>query len=360
MKIYLGSDHAGFKLKETVKVFLEDQGLKVIDQGNLKYQANDDYPFFAHKVASTVASDKSARGILFCGNAQGVCIAANKVKGIRAAVGYSTYGAETSRLDDDSNILCLAGRVLTPKQAKDIAAIWLKTDFSGATRHERRIAQVQQIEEEKWKSVEIIPAILEDSFTRFERKVKKIEQYFPLAQIDVADGKFVNNKTFSDWKLIRTLNTEILFDLHLMMEKPDNYLDTVNSYKKINRVFFHIESDVHPRRFINRVKAKKGRVGVVLNPDTPVRKVKALLKHVDAVQVMGVNPGFYGAKFIKPYSKIKQLRSWNKEIHIVVDGGVKPSNASQLIEAGADALAVGSFLNKHANWKQAVAKLKGF
>ncbi len=358
-KIYLGSDHAGFMLKEAVKQYLLEYGLKVVDQGNDNFQSEDDYPFFSHKVASQVALSKNARGLLFCGNAQGVCIAANKVAGVRAALGYSPYGAETSRLDDNSNVLCLAGRVLTAKQAKEIVTVWLETEFSNEVRHKRRLDQVREIEDKKWRSIEIIPTILEKNFAGFQRKVRKVEKYFPLAQIDVADGSFVPSIDFSDWKQIRKIKTDLNYDLHLMHQRPDEYLKQFNSFGKVVRVFFHLESQVKAKQIIASLKRKNVRVGVAINPETSARKIKGLLKLLDAVLIMAVKPGHNGSQFIEPYDKIKQIRKWAPDLTIVIDGGVSPKNSLKLIKAGATALAVGNFLNKSKNWERAIRRLRG-
>lgn len=146
--IYIGSDHAGFALKESVKEYLDQKGIEYLDVGAHEYVPDDDYPDIGYDVAKQVVSSKEkARGILICGNAQGICIAANKVNGARAVTGYSEYAAKTSRQDDNANILCLAGRVLKPTQAKRIVGTWLRTPFSGAKRHERRLRRLKQLEQ---------------------------------------------------------------------------------------------------------------------------------------------------------------------------------------------------------------------
>lgn len=145
--IYLGADHAGFNLKEDIKKYLRELGEKFEDLGNENFDPTDDYPDYAYPVAQKVASEAGARGILFCGNAQGVCILANKVKRVRAAVGADEYVAKTSRTDDNSNILCLPGRVLTADEARKIVKSWLATDFSGAERHLRRLKKMEEIED---------------------------------------------------------------------------------------------------------------------------------------------------------------------------------------------------------------------
>ena len=145
--VFLGSDHAGFKLKEVIRIYLEELDVHYIDFGNTKYDPNDDYPDYSYAVAKQVA-DGMGKGLLFCGNAEGVCMVANKVDGVRAAIGYNEYAAKTSRQDDDANILCLPGRVITNEEAKAIVKIWLSTNFSEDERHKRRLEKIKKIEEE--------------------------------------------------------------------------------------------------------------------------------------------------------------------------------------------------------------------
>lgn len=144
--LYIGSDHAGFKLKEEVKKYLEFLGYSFVDVGAKTFNEKDDYPEFSQAVAEKVAADTHAKGILICGNGVGVCMAANKIKGIRAGIGYNTSVAKTMRTDDDANVLCLAGRVLSTEFARAIVRLWLETAFSGEERHVRRLKQVSAIE----------------------------------------------------------------------------------------------------------------------------------------------------------------------------------------------------------------------
>lgn len=145
-RIYIGADHAGFHLKKHLVRFLEEHGYDLSDLGAHELDPRDDYPDIAAKVATSVAGSH-ARGILLCGNAEGVCMAANKVKKIRAALGYSVYAARTSRVDDDANILCLPARVLTRNEAERITLRFLTTEFSGAARHVRRLKKLEKLEQ---------------------------------------------------------------------------------------------------------------------------------------------------------------------------------------------------------------------
>lgn len=148
--IYIGADHAGWKLKETLEEYLKGGGFKVVDMGNQDLVADDDYPDFGYAVAKRVVTDEGSHGIVICGNAQGICIVANKVKGARAATGFNKDVAETSRTDDNANILCLPGLHINAKQATEIVNAWLSTEFSGADRHVRRLKKVEQIENEEF------------------------------------------------------------------------------------------------------------------------------------------------------------------------------------------------------------------
>ena len=147
-KIYLGSDHAGFRLKEAVKEFLKKAGYAVEDAGAGSYDAEDDYPDFIYKAASKVAKDKQSKGIVFGGSGQGEAIAANKVKGIRAALYYgkNMEMVELSRTHNDANILSLGARFLTEKDAIKAIKIWLNTPFNNKERHLRRIKKISKLE----------------------------------------------------------------------------------------------------------------------------------------------------------------------------------------------------------------------
>ncbi|MCX6780747.1 MAG: RpiB/LacA/LacB family sugar-phosphate isomerase [Candidatus Magasanikbacteria bacterium] len=145
--IYIGADHAGFELKEAVVEYLRYVNIPFEDLGPKTMIPDDDYPKVAHAVAEKVEADpKTDRGLLFCGNGVGVCVVANKHKGVRAGIGYNLQAAETMRTDDDANVLCLAGRILQPDFAKAIVKKFLNTKFSGEARHVRRIAEVAALE----------------------------------------------------------------------------------------------------------------------------------------------------------------------------------------------------------------------
>ena len=143
--IIIGSDHAGYKLKELIKGYLSEIGENYNDLGT-NSEESCDYPVFAEKVAKEVVNAGNARGILVCGSGIGVSIAANKVNGVRAALCMSAELAEMSRRHNDANILCLGARYIDFEGAKSIIKVFLSTEFEGG-RHERRVQEIKDIEE---------------------------------------------------------------------------------------------------------------------------------------------------------------------------------------------------------------------
>lgn len=142
--IYIAADHAGFAKKEYLKRYGEAHGIPFQDLGAQILKKNDDYPDYAKKLAHEVKKSPLHKGILLCGSGQGVCITANKIRGIRAALAWNTQSARASRSDDNTNVLCLAARLLSQKQLEDIVRTWLKTPFSKKPRHTRRIKKIEK------------------------------------------------------------------------------------------------------------------------------------------------------------------------------------------------------------------------
>jgi len=149
MKIYLGSDHQGFHLKEKVFAYLTKHGYGVEDVGDKTPDPQDDFPEFAQAVALKIigSDDNDPRGILLCGGGQGMCMAANRFRGIRASVIWDAFEAKMTRNDNDSNVLCLPARILEYDEHawEGIIETWLSTPFAAATRFKRRNAQIDEL-----------------------------------------------------------------------------------------------------------------------------------------------------------------------------------------------------------------------
>ena len=148
MKIAMGSDHAGFTLKDDLKKFVESLGHEVIDVGTHSTDPVD-YPDFAEKVSVEVISGRAERGILLCGSGVGASVAANKVPGIRAANCEDYYSAHQGVEHDNMNVLVLGGRIVGTALAEDMVRGYLAAEYTHAERHERRLAKVQAIEDRR-------------------------------------------------------------------------------------------------------------------------------------------------------------------------------------------------------------------
>lgn len=148
MRIAIGSDHAGYQLKEEIKEFLKKEGFSVEDCG--VYDANpSDYPDIAFRVAERVVRGEFDRAILVCGTGIGMCMAADKVPGVRCAVCSDETSARFARTHNDANILAIGARILGADLAKNIVKVFLSTSFSGEERHLRRIRKIKEYEKKK-------------------------------------------------------------------------------------------------------------------------------------------------------------------------------------------------------------------
>lgn len=145
MTIYLGADHDGWALKEKIKTSLQAQGHKVSDQGNLKHEADDDYPDYAKRVALMMKKNKDSRGILCCDSGQGMMMAANRFKHLRAAFGHDEAIIKQARQDEDVNVLCLMTRGLSLKQAEHFIKLFLESKFKAIPRYKRRIQKLNKL-----------------------------------------------------------------------------------------------------------------------------------------------------------------------------------------------------------------------
>ena len=146
MKIHLGCDHAGFELKEKVAQHLKSKGHEVIDHGAKTYDALDDYPVFCFLAAKGAAQDPNSLGIVMGGSGNGEQIAANKIKGVRAALAWSVETAKLAREHNNANVIGIGGRMHTESESLAIVDAFINTNFSNDERHMRRINQLSEYE----------------------------------------------------------------------------------------------------------------------------------------------------------------------------------------------------------------------
>lgn len=196
--------------------------------------------------------------------------------------------------------------------------------------------------------IKMAPSILSADFARLLEDVKKVENAgCEYLHIDVMDGHFVPNITLGPC-IVKALRKDVnmVFDAHLMIENPDNYIKDF-AEAGCDIIVVHEEACTHLHRTIQNIKSHNVKAGVALNPATPIENIKYVLKDLDMVLIMTVNPGFGGQSFIEGMiDKIKQLKALIKEqgldVDIQVDGGIKPSNVDKVVKAGANVIVAGS------------------
>jgi ribose 5-phosphate isomerase B len=148
MRVAIGADHGGFELKQRLVQVLRDAGHEMLDLGAHSVESGDDYPDYARAVGRAVVEGKAERGVLVCGSGAGASIAANKIRGIRAALSHDTYTAHQMVEHDNANVCCLGARVIGPELAAEIVRVFVGARFTGEERHVRRLAKVAAMEEE--------------------------------------------------------------------------------------------------------------------------------------------------------------------------------------------------------------------
>ena len=212
--------------------------------------------------------------------------------------------------------------------------------------------------------VKIAPSILSANFTKLGEEIINLNNTSAeYIHIDIMDGHFVPNLTFgaSIVQQLRPLTSKI-FDTHLMVKNPENFVDGFIK-AKVDIITFHIESTTHHDRLVKYIKDKGIKVGIALNPSTHENALEYLIDEIVLILVMTVNPGFGGQTFLSnQLAKIKNIKDnliKNKNIELEVDGGVNFQNSIHLIQAGADVLVAGTTIFQNNNYAENIIKLKG-
>jgi ribulose-phosphate 3-epimerase len=205
----------------------------------------------------------------------------------------------------------------------------------------------------------IAPSILSADFSKLGEEIKAIDSAgADYIHMDVMDGNFVPNLTFG-FPVIKSMRkyTDLPFDVHLMIEKPERYIEEyANAGADI--ITIHSESTIHLHRTIHQVKNCGKKVGVSLNPSTPVDVLKYIIEDLDMILLMSVNPGFGGQKFIEStIEKIKDVKKLRNNIDIEIDGGITDITIKKCIDAGANIFVAGSYIFS-GNYSERIKKLR--
>ena len=209
----------------------------------------------------------------------------------------------------------------------------------------------------------IAPSVLAADFSNLQRDIEMInESEADWFHIDIMDGVFVPNISFG-MPVLRDIkkHAKKTIDVHLMIVNPDQYIETF--YKLGSDILtVHYEACTHMHRTIQAIKATGMKAGVALNPHSSVNQLKDVIKNIDLVCLMSVNPGFGGQSFIEnTYNKVKELneliQSSGSDCQIEIDGGVTNKNAKKLVQAGANILVAGSYVFKNSNPTETISKL---
>ena len=216
------------------------------------------------------------------------------------------------------------------------------------------------------KTIKVAPSILSADFSRLGEEIRAVEAAgADLIHIDVMDGHFVPNITIGPLIVeAARKSTKLPLDVHLMITNPELYIADFTK-AGADYITVHVETAFHLNRLVQSIKECDGvKAGVVLNPATPLSSLDCILTDIDLVLIMSVNPGFGGQSFIpSAMDKIRQLRKriddLGLKVEIEVDGGVKPENAAQIIDAGADILVAGSAVFGKKDYAAAIRGIKG-
>ncbi len=193
----------------------------------------------------------------------------------------------------------------------------------------------------------IVPAILTGDFATFKEQLTKISEHFSSVQIDIIDGIFLPNKTFSEREELKDINSEAYFELHLMVQDP---IAEINKWQEIDSVtsaVFHIEAVSNPEECIKIIRQNNWKVGIAINPETPLEKIKTYTEMVDEILFMTVHPGQQGAPFLpEVLEKIKEFKKLGLNVICAADGGINKDTIKSVVTAGANKLYIGGAITR--------------
>jgi len=206
------------------------------------------------------------------------------------------------------------------------------------------------------RTIRTVPAILTDNTATLEKLVRQAESFTDSAQFDLMDGRFVPSNSIN-CNDIAALKTTLKWEVHLMVLQPEDCLETFQK-AGAQKIVFHYEAVASPEKIIGLVRNLGMKVGLAVNPETPIASFKHLIPDVDSVLFMAVNPGFYGAKFIpEVLEKIADFRRTYFKTEIGIDGGIKENNIAEIARSGIDVIYIGSAIFLQPNPAAAYRRL---
>jgi ribulose-phosphate 3-epimerase len=207
------------------------------------------------------------------------------------------------------------------------------------------------------RSIRIVPAILTDDPSALEKLVRQAESFTDFAQIDIMDGKFVPSNSVT-CKQVAAVKIKLTWEAHLMVLHPESCLADFHR-AGAEKIVFHYEAAPEPEKIIRQIRKLGIKVGLAVNPETPITALAPLVKKVDSVLFLAVHPGFYGAAFIpEVLDKITAFRKAYPEMEIGIDGGVKEDNIAKIARSGVDVICIGSALFRQPQPAEAYRRLK--
>jgi ribulose-phosphate 3-epimerase len=205
----------------------------------------------------------------------------------------------------------------------------------------------------------VIPSVIANSAEEFEKLIKQVESHVDRVHLDIMDGDFVPNKTISGHQELTRLQTGLKFDVHLMVNSPEDQMYFWYQIPGADRFLVHAESQADLKGLIDQIHSNNKMVGLVLNPSTPIEVISDLRDDVDLVQFMTVEPGQYGADFLEEVIyKIENFHTRFPSVPIGVDGGVNPETAPKLLAAGVSVFVCGSFIFSAPDVGKAIEEMR--
>jgi ribulose-phosphate 3-epimerase len=207
--------------------------------------------------------------------------------------------------------------------------------------------------------IEVVPAIIAKDFGDLEERVGLIEPYVARAQLDIMDGSFVDNETMKGFDELAKLETNLKFEVHLMVDDPLSYVEQFLKTDKVDKYILHVESEGNLNNVITMIRQAGREVGLSLNPQTPNEVLTDYLEKISFIQFMTVDPGFYGSPFVEDVlDKMTDFHYMYPNVPMQVDGGVNEETAHKVVEAGATTLVSGSYIFNSDDVSEAIYMLQ--